>query len=322
MKKIKGFISTLLIFVLLVPSLTVSASANENKIKEVEPGVFIGELSDDQVIENYNKFNIVIPEKINTEYLGNIVDDMTLYKTEEETASDGTKYIYDYYKLSYKNTNDANFLKKQIANLKKSGNDNVTPFAERNDEGDVRIVTSFEPIVEQTKFDSVKKNLRSNLAAKSYEKYFSLLSGKLISNYVVGFFVGELQNDLLKGLQGSGDATGYFRLAKKTGQVYRNGSFKSYFETYQQEWYWKHEAVTYNSNGSIKNAATTYYLPDSFGYLPINWVYSTYFYSNKDIIEIAQHQYRVEPNRSTPAKDIFKSEGYRNDWKTKGKMSY
>ncbi|OBZ10646.1 hypothetical protein A8L34_18875 [Bacillus sp. FJAT-27264] len=317
---IKKISLSLMSLVLLLPMLSVSA-ANST---EVEPGVFVNKLTEDQISEIYETNSLQFPAKFNTEYVGEIIEDLTLYKTEEKIEPDGTINKYDYYHVNYKDSKEANLIKEQIDSNKNTMNRDVSPQAIKNEEGDFRIVTTFEPLVEKTKFDSVKKDLYKNLAIKSFEKYFSLLSGKFISNYVVGFFVGELQSDLVAGFEGSADATAYFRLAKKTGQVYRNNSFKSYFTTYQQEWYWKVETITYNKDGNVKRAQTTYYTPQSAGtsYKPINWVYSGYFNDNTQIAEVAQYQYRVEPNRSVPVDDFLKYEGYRNDWKTPGTMSY
>ncbi|GIO37313.1 hypothetical protein J41TS12_21740 [Paenibacillus antibioticophila] len=312
---------SLMSLILIFPMLVVSASAND--FDEIEPGVFINKLSEEQISEVNGLNTLQRTDKINTEYLGRIVEELTLYKTEEEMQADGTINKYEYYHVKYKDSKEASLVQEQISS-NKAINSNISPMGFNNEEGDFRLVTTFEPLVEQTKFDSVSKNLYSNLAAKTYEKYFSLLSGKFISNYIIGYFSSEMVSDLIGGLEGRGDATAYFRLAKKTGQIYHNGSFKSYFVAYQQEFYWKHETITYNKDGSVKRASTMYYIPQTSGvsYKPIHWIYSHYFNDNTKIAEVTQYQYGVEPNRSVPINDYLAYEGYRNDWSTIGTMSY
>ncbi|WP_433946223.1 hypothetical protein [Paenibacillus sp. SN-8-1] len=153
-------------------------------------------------------------------------------------------------------------------------------------------------------------------------KALGYLSGVVISSPVLGFFTGERLSDIEKGFEGKGDATGYDRLVYKYGQVYHSGKWVNYYETYQRENYWKFETITYKPDGSLSNAKTEYYFPETFGYLPFDWIYTSDFYDNQRIIDVANYQYGVEPNRTAPTRDYYRYENYRSLWNAKGVMPY
>jgi len=72
-------------------------------------------------------------------------------------------------------------------------------------------------------------------------------------------------------------------------------------------------------NGNITSGLASYY-PNT--YLPIDWIYTTYFYNNTSISEITLNTYSTDPNASSPKRDFYRYEGKRSDWKAQGTMPY
>jgi len=85
--------------------------------------------------------------------------------------------------------------------------------------------------------------------------------GYFTSNPIINFFTGLVLDDLEDGLKGQGDAASRYRLAHKYGQVYHNNQWKSYYDTYQGEWYWQLEQIGYYEDGSDEHEETKYYIP-------------------------------------------------------------
>lgn len=177
---------------------------------------------------------------------------------------------------------------------------------------------------ETTKFDSSTKNYMTAFTTETYRSPLQLATGFIESHPIISFFTGNVLDALIDGFKGKGDATGYERLVFKYGQVYYKGKWKSYFETYQRETYWKHEIFSYNANGSLKDAETNYYLPATSGtsYWPFMWIRTGSFSKDSEIAEIALYQYGVEPHLSTPVRDYYRFEGGLENWTTKGQFPY
>ncbi len=109
-------------------------------------------------------------------------------------------------------------------------------------------------------------------------------------------------------------------MVHKYGQVYHNGSWKSYYDTYQSEWYWCHKQISYNDDGSVKHTTDKNYFPET--YLPIQWMWTSDFYDDETISEVALYQYSVEPELSKPIRDFYRYEDGREDWAAEGRMPY
>ncbi|MCX7570212.1 hypothetical protein OS242_09585 [Tumebacillus sp. DT12] len=266
------------------------------------------------------------PVKVNKTDVGKIVTGY--HQVREERAYDmfGQQHVFTYYKAVYRDTQEAQRIKDKINSEKaKLNGSNEPKFSTEfipNEEGDVRIHRVYEQLTDGTKFDYSTKNYLSAFNAEYYRKALDLIAGNVISNPIAGFFTGLVLDDLNKALQGKGDAFSYQRLVYQYGQVYHFGSFRDYYETYQREWYWKHEQISYYGDNTIKSATTAYYLPDSAGYMPFDWIYTGDFYNDTAIMDVALIQYQNNPNATSPARDYFRHEGYRANWKTLGSISY
>lgn len=319
---------SLILLTSLLVSTNVAAQETDkgnSRAKEIESGVFQIKLTDEEVAKYYKKYgkSLETPDK---SISGKILSDSNLINTEEYTDNEGNKHIVKYYRVSYKNSDVSKNIQTKITQnkSKQNGQKDMTigPYAVTPEEGDVRIDIEFEQLEEGEDFDSSTKNYWSAFTSEYYKKYLDFASGYFISNPIAGYFTGEVLDDLQDGLKGKGDATAYYRLVTKMGQVYHDNRWEDYYETYQQEWYWKHEQISYNSDNTVKSAETKYYFPDDEGYLPIEWAYTEDFYDDDTIQEIALYQYSLDPDRSSPARDFIRYDKYRSNWSAKGEMDY
>lgn len=307
-----------------------SVSAQDNdRVKEVEKGVFQIELTDEQVENYYQKIGEPLPDLKEKSYVGKIIQEMNEIKTEEFDDQDGNKHVVTYYHVKYKDTKEAQHIQEKIKQYKqKYSEEKNTTLGDIGaeslpTEGDIRIERVYEQLIVGSKFDYSTKNYLSAFAGEYYQKQLETLSSFVISNPIAGYFTGQVLNDLKSSLQGKGDATSYYRLVHKLGQVYHYGTWKTYYDTYQREWYWKHDQISYNKDNTVKSSNTFWYWPEGGGnYLPIDWTYTSDFYNNTRIQEVAQYQYSTNPNASTPTRDFIRYENYRSDWKATGTMPY
>ncbi|WP_433946222.1 hypothetical protein [Paenibacillus sp. SN-8-1] len=120
-------------------------------------------LSDKDIKQYYSNFREVMPETINKDYVGKIIDRYDLIRTEETKDEQGNRNTLKYYKVEYKNTPEGQSLKQKIQRNKMSTS-SVGPTAViKPEEGDIRINTTYTQLTERSKFDSVKKILELNL---------------------------------------------------------------------------------------------------------------------------------------------------------------
>lgn len=321
-------LSLMLFAALLLTSTAVSAQGKAGNQRsdrsiELEPGVFQIVLTDEEIANYYEKTGEQLPKDYSN--VGNIVKNLIETSKEEIEDKHGKKHIVTYYRVNYKDTKEARNVQKKIEQAKivnQSIDGNIEPLGVTPTEGDVRIDVTFEKLLDGSKFDSSTKNYLTAFNAEYYRKVFDIANGYAVSNPILNYFTGLVLTDLQSSLQGKGDAFSSYRLVHKLGQVYHNNKWQTYYDTYQREWYWKHDQISYNSNNTVKNTGTAYYYPDDQGYLPFTWATTSDFNNNTRIQDVALYQYSLNPNGTTPARDFFKTENYRSDWKAKGKMSY
>ncbi|GED60245.1 hypothetical protein ABER61_27565 [Brevibacillus formosus] len=290
---------------------------------EVEPGVYQVELTDKEIANYYDKIGEGMPE--DQSHAGNIVKDLTEIKKEEYEDAKGNYHIVTYYSVNFKNSKEAKEVQSLIDETKalsQSQEGMIEPLGVTPTEGDVRIDVTFEKLLTGSKFDSSTKNVWTAFSAEYYRKAFDITSGYAVSNPIAGYFTGLVLTDLQNSLQGKGDAVSAYRIVHKLGQVYHKNKWQTYYDTYQREWYWKHDQLSYNANNTVKNASTAWYYPDDQGYLPFSWATTSDFNNNTRIQDVALYQYSLNPNGTTPARDFYRTENYRSDWKAKGRMNY
>ncbi|MBJ6360783.1 hypothetical protein ACFOQM_05620 [Paenibacillus sp. GCM10012307] len=326
----------ILILAVVFSMLSLNGSLIFAKDEVIDPSLYEVEATDAQIDAYYNKIGEQRPystlnKAAASNVIGNVVDNLIFVKQESTSDSSGritseTKY----YKYTFKDSDEANTIQDTIESqqiftpLNSLNTPGFTPNSFFPSEGDFRIHIAYDPLNVTTKFDSSTQNYRSAFLTETYRSPLQLAAGFIKSHPIIGFFTGAVLNNLIDGFKGKGDATGYQRLVVKYGQVYRNNQWRSYFETYQRETYWKHETFSYNSNGSLKSAVTNYYLPSTSGtsYWPFMWMRTGSFSKNNEIAEIALYQYSVEPNRSTPVLDFYRYEGGLENWATVGSFPY
>ncbi|CAI9006581.1 Peptidase [Brevibacillus sp. IT-7CA2] len=317
-------LSLLLLGTLLFATTNVTVQGKEDHTKqfqEVRPGVFERELTDRETIQKYGKQSDTIDKD---EILGNVLSGSTLLTTEEYTDEDGNRHLVKYYRPKFKDSEIGQKIKASITQNQSEElrDQSVSPLAARPEEGDVRIDVEFERMEKGEEFDSTSRNYWSTFTTEYYSKALDFGSGLIFSNPIAELFTGAVLDDLREGNKGKGDAISYYRVVTKMGQVYHDGAWEDYYETFQREWYWSHEQISYDSNNRILNTVTQHYFPDSDGYLPIEWAFTEDFNDDYDIQEIAMYQYSLDPDRARPARDFLRYEYHRSDWNEEGELDY
>jgi hypothetical protein len=318
------------VFVLsIILSLLTLSNTSVFAVEDLEPKFFEIRATDAEVRAYYEKIGEAIPI-VDKSAINKVANNLTLIKEETEIDDKGRLNVIRYYKVNYKDTPEAKSIKNRIETEKVSAqlsttSNTITPLAITPTEGDFRINIVFDPLRETARFDSSTKNYIQAFHSEKYQKALSLISGYVISSPIIGFFTDEVLEDLINGLQGKGDATGYERMVFKYGEVYHNGRWKTYYETFQKETYWKHEQFSYNNkDGSLKRATTKYYLPQTAGesYWPFMWMRTENFSKNSQIAEVALYWYSLEPDLTTPIRDFYRYEGGLENWATPGTFPY
>ncbi len=230
-----------------------------------------------------------------------------LDKVESGIDENGYEFLAKYYTPVY---TDGDNLKVE----------SVSPSSLDPGQGAVRIYMTFDRLSYQTNFDSVR-GLKSSLSAQYFNKSLSMVTGQLNSQKVwvslaTTLFTGSVAKAIDSYAIGDGMAQSYYRTAYKSGQVYTNGAWKTYYQSNQYEVFWAHKQFAYNSSTNQQIATNDFnYLPAN-GYLPIEWVPQYNFADNNYILSVAKSRYNS--GLSMAYDHGFRGDYWSATWNVKG----
>lgn len=309
----------------------------EERIIEVSPGIYKIIPTEE---ETNNFFQVqgwpVSNEQLDISYVGNIINSYDLIYTEKSDNGQGGFEEYRYYRLNFKDTPEAKEIQETI-NLRKlnetldssnNGSDSFLNTTKEDiiidgfvpEEGDVRIYVNAEAISNKGFFDS-EQGCKATLSTSKFWWAIQFGGALIPSRYVIGYFTGAVANAIInEGKYGQGDATSVDRTVYKTGEVYTNGQWKSYYITNQYEVYWKIDQIAYTDSTRLYVYSTslkTYYPPY---YNPIEWIPTSNFNNNQQIIDITLARYNN--NLGLYYDNGFDGDYYTSYWNTPWSMVY